>query len=218
MMIAAGLGGAALLVVVVGLYFVLRPVGEIDSGQHYELLAAAERPREGDVVVTEYFSYGCVHCSNFDPQIEAWQADLPQGVRFERVPVAFSPAWRALSAAYFAAEELEILERNHTRLFDAIHRTQLPLSTPEALAQFFDGHGTDAETFRREMNSPAVRRALDEAAQRAGTDEIRAVPTIVVDGRYRISGGELSRRQVLDVAEELIARELAERSGGPGAG
>lgn len=212
MIIAAGLAGAALLVLAVGAWFVLQPVGNVDSGQHYVELPGLERPRVEEVVVTEYFSYGCVHCRNFDPQIEEWQEDLPEGVRFERVPVAFSPAWRALSAAYYAAEELDILERNHARLFDAIHRTQLNLQTADALAQFFDGHGTDAEAFRRAMNSPSVRRALAEADRRTRGDQVQAVPTLVVDGRYRISGGELSRRQVLAVADELVAREIEARS------
>lgn len=215
MIIAGGLGAAALLVVAVGAWFAWQPMGEVDAGSHYVELPGLDRPRSEEVVVTEYFSYGCVHCRNFDPQIEAWQEDLPEGVRFERVPVAFSPAWRALSAAYYAAEELEILEGNHTRFFDAIHRTQLPLQTTDAIAQFFDGHGTDAEAFRRAMESPNVRRALAEADRRARGDQIQAVPTLVVDGRYRISGGELSRRQVLAVADELVERELALRASAP---
>ena len=214
--IAAGLGIAALTVAAVGLFFVLRPVGEVDAGQHFATLPAAERARTGEVVVTEYFSYACVHCMNFDPQIEAWKDDLPKGVRFERVPVAFSAPWRNLAAAYYAAEDLEIRERNHTRLFEAIHRAQLPLQSTDALAQFFDGHGTEAATFRRAMSSPSVRRALASGQQRAQEDQIQAVPTVVVDGRYRIEGGQLSRRQVLEVADVLIARELAARQDGAG--
>ena len=215
-MIAAGLGIAAVAVAAVGLFFVLQPVGEVDAGQHYVTLPAANRARTGEVVVTEYFSYGCIHCMNFDPQIEEWKDELPEGVRFERVPVAFSPPWRNLAAAYYAAGDLEIRERNHTRLFDAIHRAQLPLQSSDALAQFFDGHGTDAVSFRRAMSSPAVRRALDTGQRRAQEDQIQAVPTVVVDGRYRITGGELSRRQVLEVADVLIERELAARQGGAG--
>lgn len=211
MIIAGGLAAAALLVIAVGVRFVMQPLGEVDAGQHYVELPGAERPREPEVVVTEYFSYGCVHCRSFDPQIETWQEALPEGVRFERVPVAFSPAWRSLSAAYYAAAELDILDRNHERLFDAIHQTGLNLQTADALAQFFDGHGTDAEAFRRAMDSPSVRRAIVEADRRTRGDQIQAVPTLVVDGRYRISGGELSRRQVLAVADELVARELAAR-------
>lgn len=210
-LIGGGIAAVVVIVAAVGLFFALRPVGEIAPGSHYDTLPAAERPRRGEVVVTEYFSYGCVHCRNFDPQIEEWSADLPAGVRFERVPVAFSGSWRNLAAAYHAAEELDILDGNHERLFSAIHDRGLNLVSPEAIAQLFDGHGTDAETFRRRMNSPSVIRALDIAAQRATEDGIRAVPTIVVDGRYRISNADLSRQQILTVADQLIRQELAAR-------
>ena len=214
MIIAAVLSIAAGVVVLAGLYSIYAPSTDLASGDHYTRLPAAERPRRGEIVVTEYFSYGCVHCRNFDPQIEDWKSELPDGVRFERVPVVFSGAWRALGAAYYAAGELDVRERNHTRLFDAIHRDGLVLQTPEALAGFFDGHGTDGERFRRAMGSPTVTRALADATDRARTDGITSVPTLVVDGRYRLELGTLSRRELLEAADALIAEELAARRGG----
>lgn len=209
------IGGFAVLLIVVGgigIWNVFSPMpAELDAGRHYERLEGADRPRSGPIVVTEYFSYGCVHCRNFEPQIESWSRRLPDDVRFERVPVSFSSAWRNLARAYYAAEELDVLERNHQRIFDAIHLSGLTLSTPESVAQLIDGQGTDAETFRRTMLSPAVRRRLEEAEERIRSAGIRAVPTLVVDDRYRINSGELSRRQMLDVADRLIEREREAR-------
>ncbi|MDZ7827030.1 MAG: thiol:disulfide interchange protein DsbA/DsbL [Gammaproteobacteria bacterium] len=209
--IGGSIATVALIVVAVGLFFALRPVGEIAEGSHYERLEGADRSRSGPIRVVEYFSDGCIDCRNFDPQIESWQEDLPEGVEFERVPVAFSGALRNLAAAYYAAKELDILERVHPALFEAIHEAGLSLQTTEAIAAFVDGRGTDGETFRREMNSPAVRRAVAQAEERTRAAGIRAVPTLVVDDRYQISNTELSRQQILAVADELIAREQAER-------
>ena len=209
--IGGGIATVALIVVAVGLFFTLRPVGEIAEGSHYDRLGGADRPRSGPIRVVEYFSYGCVHCRNFDPQIEDWHEDLPEDVEFQRVPVAFSGPWRNLAAAYYAAEELGILERVHPALFEAIHEAGLSLQTAEAISTFIDGRGTDGETFRREMNSPAVRRALARGEERTRAAGIRAVPTLVVDNRYRISNTELSRQQILAVADELIAQERARR-------
>lgn len=215
-LIIGGVGVLVVAVVAVGLFYVVQPPPtDVAEGTHYELLpGAAERPRTGPVTVTEFFSYGCVHCRNFDPQIESWRETLPEGVEFQRTPVAFSAPWRALAQAYFAADELGILERNHERVFDAIHGARVNLSTVAALAEFFDGNGTDAETFRRTMTSPSVQRRLEAALQRARDLQIRSVPTVVVDDRYQVSGSELSRSQVLEVADILIQRELAARRGG----
>lgn len=209
-------GFGALLVVVgaIGIWAIFSGVpASLDEGRHYAPLEGADRPRSGPIVVTEYFSYGCVHCRNFDPQIESWAARLPDDVRFERVPVSFSPAWRNLARAYYALEELEIRERHHRRIFDAIHVSGLGLTTPESIAQLVGGQGVDAETFRRTMQSPAVRRKVEEAERRAREAAIPAVPTVVVDDRYRISSTDMSRRQILDVADRLIERERELRSG-----
>ncbi len=209
------IGGFAVLLIVVGgigIWNVFSPMpAGLDEGRHYDLIGDVDASRGDTIVVTEYFSYGCVHCRNFEPQVESWSRGLPDDVRFERVPVSFSSAWRNLARAFYAAEELGILERNHRRIFDAIHVSGLTLSTPEAVAQLIDGQGTDAETFRRTMQSPAVRRRLDEAENRVRAAGIMAVPTLVIDDRYRITSGELSRRQVLDVADRLIAREREAR-------
>jgi len=212
--IIGGIGALLLVVGGIGVWNIFSGVpAALDEGQHYDLLPGAERPRSGPIVVTEYFSYACVHCRRFDPQIESWAAGLPEGVRFERVPVSFSPAWRNLARAYYALEELALRERHHQRIFDAIHLSGLNLATPESVAQLVGGEGVDAETFRRTMLSPAVRRKIDEAERRSRESAIAGVPTVVVDDRYRISSGDLSRRQILDVADQLIERERELRSG-----
>ena len=34
------------------------------------------------VVVTEFFSYGCGHCYNFEPLLESFESRLPEGLSF----------------------------------------------------------------------------------------------------------------------------------------
>lgn len=213
-MIIAGFGALLVLVGAIGIWAVVTggSLG-LAEGEHYQTLPDHDRERSGPITVTEYFSYGCVHCRNFEPQIESWSRRLPEDVQFERVPVSFSPAWRTLARAYYTLEQLDLLERHHQRIFDAIHVSGLNLATPEAVAQLLGGQGADAETIRRTMQSPSVRRQVDAADRRARELAISAVPTLVVDDRYRISSGDLSRRQILEVADRLIARERELRAG-----
>jgi thiol:disulfide interchange protein DsbA len=78
--------------------------------------------------------------------------------------------------------------------------------------QFFDGHGTDGRTFRRALRDPQTSEALAEDAALARRYGIRAVPTLVVDGRYRIDDPNLSRQQILEVADALIAQARTART------
>ena len=48
--------------------------GEFVEGDHYQLVDNPTRRRPGEAIkVTEFFSYGCIHCRNFDPLLENWQ-------------------------------------------------------------------------------------------------------------------------------------------------
>lgn len=188
--------------------------GEFVEGEHYRVLNDGERRRPGsDIVVTEFFSYGCVHCKNFDPMVDEWKADLPDGVSFERSPVAFSPVWTMLAQAYLTFDYMDILDQNHTRLFNRIHDRATQFLSAEQLADFVDGNGASKEEFLKAFNSPEVRRLLREADVAQRRIQINSVPTLVVADRYVINMDN-GRKMALEIADFLIAREQAEDAGG----
>ena len=58
------------------------------AGTDYENISSPVDTGQPDkVVVTEVFWYGCPHCFRFEPYIERWSANLPDGVVFERAGV-----------------------------------------------------------------------------------------------------------------------------------
>jgi thiol:disulfide interchange protein DsbA len=217
----AVIGGAVVLIALVagyGLIYSTGPTqGEFVEGEHYQVLAQPlERRRPGaPLKVQEFFSYGCVHCRNFDPMIEEWVADAPDGVAFERVPVAFSPDWVLLARTYLALAELDILDQNHGRIFRRIHDNRIMFGSPEDVAEFVDGFGTTAAEFLTALNGPEVRRKLRDADATQRAAGISSVPTLVVDGRYVISM-EVGRKAALEVVDYLIAKETAAGSSEPG--
>ena len=206
----------AVVVIVLGygtLYSTGIGEGEYQAGTHYELIENAKGRRPGEPIqVREFFSYGCIHCRNFDPMIEEWQETLPDDVEFERVPVVFSPVWALLGRTYATLEELGALERNHDRLFRAIHDNGRQFLSAEMIADFVDGYGVTREEFLRTFESPAVRQRMRQAERDQIDLGIRAVPTLVVDDKYRI-GMEVGRKVALDVVDHIIAME---RSGDQG--
>lgn len=182
-------------------------VGEFQAGTHYEVLEDARGRRPGQpIVVREYFSYGCIHCRNFDPMLEEWQADLPDDVEFERTPVAFSPVWALLGRTYVTLDELDALEANHDRVFSAIHDQGRQFLSPEMIADFVDGYGTTREEFLRTFESPTVRARMRQAEQDQRAMGIASVPTLVVDDKYRVNM-DVGRKTALDVVNHLIEME-----------
>lgn len=206
--IIAGVAIVVALVVGYGLLYTSGVTqGEFVEGEHYQVLPDTPRRRPGaPIVVQEFFSYGCIHCRNFDPLITAWLPTLPEGVRFERVPVAFSPEWALLGRTYYALEALGILEENHERIFARIHDRRDLFDSADDVAAFVDGHGTTADVFLATLNGPEVRKRLREADAAQRRVGLTAVPTLVVDGTYVVTM-DVGRKVALEVVDYLIARE-----------
>ncbi len=204
-------GGVAAISLLIAGYGLLYSTGvtegEILEGTHYRILDSYDRRRPGEAVkVQEFFSYGCIHCKNFDPLIEQWLTDLPEGVSFSRSPVAFSPSWTLLAQTYFTMEHLEILDANHARLFRHIHDNRRQFMSANEVAEFIDGNGATKEEFLRAFNSPDVRRAIRESDADQRDLAITSVPTMVVAGKYVINMDN-GRKVALEVVDHLLTLE-----------
>ena len=183
--------------------------GEAREGDHYRVVTGVEgNPRVLEVV--EYFSYACVHCRNFDPLIDDWKETLPEGVRFRRAHVAFSPAIALLARAHVALEQSGAAEANQDRLFRAIHDRNRQFTTGEALADYVDGFGIDRGTFLTTLRSPRVARTVAENDRAFQAFSLVNVPSLTVAGRYVINM-DVGRKQALEIVDRLLRRELASR-------
>ena len=56
------------------------------------------------VEVLEFFWLGCPHCYSFEPNIEAWEKDMPENVVFVREAPPLNPSWEQHSRGFYAAQ------------------------------------------------------------------------------------------------------------------
>ena len=191
----------------IGLLYVLGVFDRTPAlGSDYSIIAGSQVPAPtAPLQVVEFFSYGCVHCNDFDPQIEAWRQSLPAGVQFERSPVSFGSLQYTLFArAYFGLLALGQLEQQHARLFAAVHRSGRVFSDTTQLAEFLAGSGADQTTIRRTLDSPRISERVAAAASLEQRFGVQAIPTLVIAERYRIDVGTVGRAQALRLATRLI--------------
>ncbi|GAB2503407.1 thiol:disulfide interchange protein DsbA/DsbL [Lysobacter humi (ex Lee et al. 2017)] len=186
---------------------------EIPNGQPFE-------PAPGKIEVVEVFGYVCPACAAFAPVVGPWERTLPADVVFRYVPAPFGPEWDPYAKSLFAAEQLGLRERAHDALIDAIHVSQ---SMPgegdkpdeQAIANFYARYGADPKQFLEIMNSFAIATKVNQGKQFMQRTGVTGTPTLVINGKYRVTGGE-SFQDRLRIAEHLIARERA-ALGGAGA-
>ncbi len=175
----------------------------------YEVIEPAQPTTTGDQVeVLEIFWYGCPHCFRFHPHVENWKSAKPEHAAFRLMPAIFRANWEPHARAYFIAEILDIVEQVHGPLFDAIHVENRKLNDQKSLAAFFTRFGVSEEQFIKTWDSYAVSSMLRRARVMTRRYKIRGVPTIIVNGRYRVSGSSAgSFENMIKVVNKLVAKE-----------
>ena len=179
------------------------------EGKDYTLVANPTPPAQpGRVEVREFFWYGCPHCFRLDPFVSAWLQTKPATVDFIRTPVALSRDWEANTRGYYVAEILNKVDATHKALFDAIHVRHERLFDQQSLAGFYSRYGVNPANFNGLYQSFPVSGKVAQARNLAIRYQITGVPTIVVNGKYMVSG---ETQRTVDVVKALIAREQARR-------
>ena len=185
------------------------------EGKHYERLPIYIEPsQDGAIEVVEVFSYGCIHCFNFDSSIETWSAVERENVEFRRLPAVFGKSWEPLARWFYVAEILEVSDKVHTPLFEAIHRHRLDIRDVDLAARLFKNVADiDTQQFKEVSESFEV----DYRIRRDGTEarkfRVTGVPTITVGGMYKVDGAMAgSNSRMLEVVDFLIQKIRLESS------
>ncbi|MFQ5625985.1 MAG: thiol:disulfide interchange protein DsbA/DsbL [Methyloligellaceae bacterium] len=184
------------------------------EGRHYKVLTTAQGTSSSpDVIeVAEVFWYGCPHCYNFDPHVEKWKQNLPDGVELVRLPVMWNPTNEIHARMFYTADALGKLDEMHGPIFREMHINRKTLTEEAVIEELFDGFGVSSEEFSRTFRSFPVETRLKKAKNLTQRYRIQSVPVLVVNGKYVVTGpGIKNFDDMIAVADELIAREQAER-------
>jgi len=178
---------------------------EIPDGKPYA-------PLNGKVEVVEVFGYTCIHCAHFQPSVSAWHKKQPSYVRFTPVPAAFGGFWTPYARAYYAAAKLRVLAKTHDAMFKALHEQgSLPIQNASSneIAAWYANYGVDRQAFVAAMESPATDLLLERSKEFALATGIEGTPTLVVNGKYRVTGS--SFEDTLRITDFLVKKERARK-------
>ncbi|WP_435213392.1 thiol:disulfide interchange protein DsbA/DsbL [Luminiphilus sp. nBUS_16] len=184
------------------------------EGEHYTVVNPAVRVGPTDqVIVTEFFWYGCGHCYTFEPMLQAWKKSLPEGSRLQPSPAAWNDGMKLHAKAYFTAETLDVLEPMHDAIFKAMHVERNRLGSKSAIRELFVSNGVAADDFDRAFDSFGVNSQVSQAEARARSAKISGTPSVLVNGKYLIEARKAgSQANMLKIAEFLVQQELANKS------
>ncbi len=185
---------------------------KIEEGFDYRILPVAQ-PLEtkGKVEVIEFFWYGCPHCYDLEPELNAWLKRQPKDVTFRKVPVAFRDDLMPHSQLFYAFESMGKGEAMNEKVMYAMHKENKRLMTENEIADWVASQGIDRNTFLANYRSFAVISKARAARQMADAYRIDGVPTIVMQGRYvtspSIAGTKAKAIAVMDHLEQKIRKD-----------
>ncbi|GHU45489.1 thiol:disulfide interchange protein [Betaproteobacteria bacterium] len=166
------------------------------------------------IEVIEFFSYGCNHCNDFHPIIKAWESRQASDVVLRRIPVAWNAAWASLARLYYALEASGDLKRLDNAVFDALHKQRKQLYTDKSVVDWYAQQGGNSQKFGEVLKSFAVSSKMTQAEQVRDSMQVESVPTLVVEGLYKVSGNnfeELLKNTDLIIAQVRGAQAQAPR-------
>ncbi len=193
--------------------------------------AFAEAPKVGDqfdavtqaistdnaakIEVMEIFWYGCGHCYSMETPINAWVKKLPSDVYFKRVPGLPNPSWAPMAKAFYAMETLDVNEKLHTKLFEAIHKQKTldPTNEKAAIEWVTLQSGLDKLKVEGAFKSFTTNTSLNRAALIFRNSGATGVPSLIIDGKYITSATAAGGNdQALAVADYIIGNVRTDKA------
>lgn len=175
------------------------------AGVHYlELPRPVKVDDPTKVEVVEVFWYGCGHCFHFEPTLVEWKKTKPADVNLILLPAMWNRAMEMHARAFFAAENMGVLDKTHQAMFDALNLQNKRLTTPEEIAEVFAAQGIDKEEAVKQLTSFGVTSQLKKANARTRSYQISGTPQIVVHGRYLVqANADIKQKDMLNVVNFL---------------
>jgi thiol:disulfide interchange protein DsbA len=181
------------------------------EGKHFTRLQMPQPTEQaGKVEVIEFFWYGCSHCGDFEPLLQAWTKKLPPDVNFRKVPAIFNPNWAAGARIYYTLEALGLLEKLNNAVFNAMLKEKVNLNDEKVLLDWIAKQGVDRQKFADMYKSFSVDGKVRKAAEMTQEYGFGGVPAVIVGGKYTPAPSVGTFNDMLKVVDGLIAKNRTE--------
>lgn len=181
-----------------------------ELGKDYKLLNPPQPAGAEKIEVLEFFFYGCSHCFHLHPHMSNWEKTMPKDVVLTYVPTIFRDSWEPMARTYYALELLGQLHPLHDALYRAWNVDKTDLSDEARILDFVAPHGVDRVKFSAAYNSFTMQSKVARAKQMIRSYGLTGTPTLIVDGKYLITG--LQPADTIRVLDEVIAMVRKEKS------
>lgn len=198
----------ATLAAAVGLASLPVSAAEYSAGKDFKVLNNPEKISGDNIIVREFFWYGCPHCYTLNPHMQKWEKTKADDVIFFETPAALNPKWEANARGFYVAQLMGYQSKTHNKLFDAIHKQNKTLFDQNSLAKWYASQGVDQKKFNSLYNSFAVSTKIARSKAGAKRYQLTGVPAVVVQGKYVVQGDPAEVPKVVDYLVNKVRMDL----------
>lgn len=159
------------------------------EGTHFTVIADEASAEKN---ITEFFSFWCPHCYNFEPLVAEMKNKKPEDVKFEKVHVNFmgsagpdvqDAATKAMMVGRVLGKEAEAMNA----IFEHIHKDRKLIAGEQDLQQIFARIGVSAEQFNKAYKSFGVNSQFkkNNKIMQEFRRHVSGVPNFIVNGKYQ---------------------------------
>jgi thiol:disulfide interchange protein DsbA len=188
--------------------------GNYLEGKDYTLIEDVVRPLDpSKIEVVEVFAFTCPHCFHFEPKIEQWFKAQKPDVNLVQLHTSWSEQMEPYQRGYYTGVILGIKDKIQNPVFDYYQVQHKELKNAEDWATFLSAYGVDKKTVLSTYDSFGVTSQIKQADSRTRGYKVTGTPTLVVEGKYRVSSGSGpdAHEKMLKVAQFLVDKARAER-------
>ena len=176
--------------------------------QKYVQISTEKQQESKDIIIYEFFWYGCPHCYNLEPTMDRIEADIENDTKVVKLPVALRDSWIPHAKLYYALKQMDKIDQVHNLIFEEIHLEDNRLNTEQQMIDFLGKHGIDTDKFMEKYRSFGTEARIKKASNLAKKYQIDSVPTIIINGKFLTSGSYVSSYDELySVVNLLVERE-----------
>jgi thiol:disulfide interchange protein DsbA len=112
------------------------------------------------------------------------------------------------ASIYYTAKALGIEQQFVPAAFNTIQNEGRMLTGNTELEYFFRGFNVDKDKYKAVSTSFGVRNAVDQADKKMKQWQVTGVPSLIVNGKYRVSASRAVRTdQLFEVVDFLVEKE-----------
>jgi thiol:disulfide interchange protein DsbA len=180
------------------------------EGKHYTVVAKTATDEQS---ITEFFSFYCGHCYQFESMLDEFKKGLKSRTKFEKSHVNYIPrdnpaVQLGIVKAFLVVQQLDMDEKLRPAFFEYIHVQGKVVETEAAIKEMFIANGVSASDFDLHYNNTELEKAAEIMAEDWKLKKVAMVPALVVNGKYKLDMNSVtSLEDLINLANFLLEKK-----------